>query len=825
MTTHSYLQWYFRKLRTPVHFDSSKTCLLMIMSVCLVLPCPATRANGPQRVGDDLPLGSVTVDDDFWTPMMEVWQRTTIRDCFAKFENDGAFRNFERIRDGRAESHESAPWFDGLVYEMIAASSDFLARHPDPQLQHQLDEYAKLIAAAAERDPDGYINTYTQLEDPTKRWGRNGGNLRYQHDVYNIGCLVEAAVHHYQATGDTRLLKTATTLVGHMAEEFGFPPRLNVIPGHALPEVTLVSLYQLLRDDPALAQEVCGEVEVESILRLAEFFVQARGHYEGRTSLEAYAQDARPVAELQTMEGHAVRATLLCAGMAALAQERPDGVYRECTQRLWQNMTTRRMYITGAVGAIAHDERFGDDYELPNDGYMEICGSVAAGMFHHNMGVLTGDGKYYDELERVLYNGILAGVSQSGDQYLYTNPLTASAQQRRWQWHGCPCCPPMFLKMMGALPGYIYSTRDDGVAVNLFIGSHASLPIGDQQVTIHQSTDYPWNGSIHLKLQLDSPSEFTVRVRLPQWCDAPRLRVNGKPVDSPRVEQGYAVLTRQWSTGDAIQLELPLVPQLVHDNPLVTTNQGYVAIERGPLVYCLENCDNQNLLSHLYFDQDTTLRVESRDDLLGGIDAIRCTANVRGVPAEASESDSAEADHTIEALAIPFYAHSNRQPTARRVWLPEQRQLAEAQKPATIASQAEWTASHCWSGDTTAALNDQLDVAASDDQTTPRFSWWNHRGTTEWVQADLADSTEVSEVQVYWWDDRRLGAHCRTPLRWRVLTLQEGEWKPIAEQTAGATAMDRFCSITFPRQSLSTLRIEVELQPEWSAGILEVQIK
>lgn len=382
----------------------------------------------------------------------------------------------------------------------------------------------------------------------------------------------------------------------------------------------------------------------------------------------------------------------------------------------------------------------------------------------------------------------------------------------------------MFLKMMGAMPRYIYSERDDGVAVNLFVGSRASMRVAGTDVSIRQTTNYPWDGKVELTLGVASPSEFALRVRVPRWRQSVQISVNGETIASPSMERGYAVLSRRWSEGDKVLLDLPLAPRFVNANRQVAANRGRVAIQRGPLIYCLEGCDNDDLLRHLYVSQDAALRVESRADLLRGVEVVRCQARLRGEAKLDSDGLSENTDETRQAVAIPFFAHSNRGATTRCVWVPEQRSLAEVMKTPTIASEATWTASHVWPGDTVAALNDQLDITASDDQTIPRFTWWDKRGTTEWVQADFAEPTEVSEVRVYWWDERRLGAHCRTPAKWRVLSLQDGAWRPIRGQSEGPTDMDRYGAITIPRQTLKAVRIEAELQPKWSAGILEVEI-
>lgn len=802
--------------------------LALFLSVS-VFSCTALFGQWPANI-KDVPLERVSITEGYWDSQRQVWQQTTIRDCLDKFERDGAFENFQRVIDGRRSGHQGEPWFDGLVLEVIRAASDFFRSHPDPGLRARIDAYVELICDAAEKDPHCFLSTYTQLETPDRRWGRNGGSLRFQHDVYNAGCLIETGVHDYEATGNTRLLGVAAKLATHMAQSFGPPPKQNVVPGHALPEEALVKLYRVFQSHPELSQQIGQDIDAASFLSLAEFFVEGRGHHEGRTSFGSYAQDDIPVLQQETIEGHAVRATLLCAGLAAVAKTRPSETYFDAAERQWQNMTGRRMYVTGGVGAIAHDERFGDDYELPNDGYLETCAAVGAAFFHHNMHQVSPQGKFIDEFERVLYNAILSGVSLSGNRYLYESPLTANASRRRWDWHPCPCCPPMFLKLMGALPGYIYSESDDAIYVNLFIPSSASLSTATGTVQLRQQTEYPFDSSvkIHVSPEQASGLETALMLRVPGWCNGFEIEVNGQVIADPVVEDGYVKLSRRWNEEDVVDVQFSMPAKFVSSHPNVKSNLGRVAVQKGPLVYCFEDTDNQNQLNSAYLSPQANIVVVRRPDLLGGMDTVVIKAKRRiETQSDAElyrESNSSAEGEPIQLIGIPFFAHSNREPTARKVWLPTTITLAEPASQPSVASRASWSASHCFSGDTIQSINDQLGVAASDDQSIPRFTWWDHRGTKEWLQCDLAEPTRLSEVRVYWWDERRIEQHCRVPASWRVLHRRDGQWLPLGEPGSGPTEMDRFNSIRFPATTIESLRIEVELQPEWSGGVLEIQL-
>lgn len=626
-----------------------------------------------------LPIQSVRIDDPFWSPKREVWRKVTIADCFDKFEKDGALTNFDKIRDGRGGEHGGPPWYDGLVYEMITASADFMREQPDAQLQHRIDGYIERIAAAAAKDPNGYINTYTQLKEPTHRWGTNGGNDRWEHDLYNAGCLVEAAVHYYRATGNPQLLRVATKLANHMCDVMGPPPRQNIIPGHAIGELSFTELFQLFRADSGLKKQIPFNIDESRYLRLAQFWIDNRGNHDGRRDLGAYDQDDRPVVQQPTIEGHAVRATLMATGLTALASETNRDEYCTTARRLWQNMVERRMYVTGGVGAIAGDEKFGDDYVLPNNGYLETCAAVGAAFFHHRMNLDTADARSADELERVLYNGALCGVSLSGNRYFYENPLEAGKNRLRWEWHACPCCPPMFLKLMSALPSYIYATDTKGLYVNLYVGSTAHTMVGGTQVVLRQATNYPWSGDVRISIESERPAEWDLNLRVPAWCQAPAgheelyvpagrpqsgaftVTVNGQAMTF-EIEKGYAKLHRRWLHGDVIEITMKMPARRLEPNSKIAATVGRVALSRGPLLYCLESIDNQRQVRNTSLPDSAELRIDSRPNLLGGITIVRASAL-------ASAAESA-VPKPIDLIAIPYYANANRGPVSMRVWIP-----------------------------------------------------------------------------------------------------------------------------------------------------------
>jgi DUF1680 family protein len=654
----------------------------------------STRADELHRL-EPVPIDQVVIEDEFWSPKRKVWQEVTIRDSFTKFENykTGTLNNFDRVRAGERGNHAGDPWWDGLIYEMIRGSSDFLLNKPDPDLERQLDGYIARITAAAAINPNGYINTYTQLVEPGHEWGLNGGFQLWQHEIYNLGALVEAGVHYYRATGKTALLIAGVRIANYMSEFMGPPPKKNLVPCHPLPEEALVRLFELFREKPSLKGELGLPVNEEDYLKLAEFWIENRGNNigkpdwenhraaeqfvrnqeygTGRPSWGAYAQDDAPVFEQKDIHGHAVRATLLCTGIAAAARVNGDEHYRKTAIRLWENMVDRRMHITGGVGAFAQEERFGSDYMLPNDAYLETCAAVGAGFFHHNMNTAFGDSRYVDELERVLYNGALSGVSLKGDSYFYQNPLVADTTRTRWSWHTCPCCPPMFLKMMGAMPSYIYATDPESVYVNLFVGSKARTEVKGAKVSIRQVTRYPWEGKVRITVNPEKSLPFALMLRIPGWCNGETVSVNGQRIQTEQRVRGYLRIDRTWNSNDVIELSMPMPVRQVYANPLVQANVGRSAIMRGPLVYCVESADN-SAVPQLMLPRSAVVKDEFDEATLGGVVVITADGAMIDSSTQALYTTSPRAYPSRPATikVIPYYANANRGPVDLAVWLP-----------------------------------------------------------------------------------------------------------------------------------------------------------
>ncbi len=804
---------------------------------------------------EPIPLAAVDINDSFWTPKLQTYYNVTIDDVFTKFENDrgGAFNNFDRVFNGQSGYHAGPEWYDGLLYETIRGASDMLITHYSHTLEDRLDAYIARIARAAAVSGDGYINTWTQLMEPDHRWGENGGFERGQHDVYNAGALVEAGIHHYYATGKTELLTVAVNMANLMCDYMGPPPKHNIIPSHELPEEAFVKLYLLFEENPDLSNQIPAPVRPADYFSLSEFWIKNRGNHcglpdwenwsfqacvdwirnknygDGRPSWGAYAQDHKSVFEQDEILGHAVRAGLLCTGICAAAVVNIDEDYFQAANRLWESAVHRKMYITGSVGSLSQDEAFGPDYYLPNNGYLETCGTIAMGFFHHYMNMALGDAKYIDELERDLYNGILGHISLEGTSYYYFNPLESS-NDARWNWHVCPCCPPMFLKIIGALPSYIYACdkKEDSLYVNLFIGGNSRFNIHGTSVVITQQTNYPWQGDVRIELLPDEPVELGVNIRIPGWVQgienpgglyysngssqAVAVRINNEPLSDLNIEKGYCRIRRIWSPGDKIELTLPMEVRRIHAHPNVAADAGRIAFMRGPIVYCLESIDQPVPLRTYYFPATVNLTPEWRPGLLNGVMVLTGQAPVK--------TSSGSQMNTV--TAVPFYARANRQVQDLVVWLPTSPELAAAFDPYQLFTPS---ASHCWRNDTVHALNDGIEPKSSADDSISRFTWWDHKGTAEWVQYDLNTVRSISSSSVYWWNDTVSGGQCHVPVFWKLLYRSNGHWLPVPNPSGYETGSNLYNTVDFTPVITDAIRIEVQLQTEFSGGILEWKVQ
>jgi hypothetical protein len=777
-----------------------------------------------------VPFTAVEVGPGFWAPRMETNRQTTVPYCFDRCEETGRISNFVAAAEKNPDGFEGIFFNDSDVFKIVEGASYALALKPDPELDKYLDDLIAKFAAAQE--PDGYL--YTAKTSQSK--GAHGRDprwtgLNHSHELYNVGHMYEAAVAHYQATGKRNFLDIAIKNADLIAKVFGpNPGQLTHVPGHEEIEIGLVRLYRATGD--------------KKYLDLSKFFVDMRGNKEKRESLYGeYAQDHAPVVSQSEAVGHAVRGGYFYAGVADVAALAGDKQYIDAIDRIWQDVVDRKLYLIGSVGQQGAGEGYAGAYQLTNlKAYNETCAAIALALWNHRMFLLHGDGKYADVLERIVYNGFLSGVSLSGDTFFYPNPLECDMKFKfnqgsleRSPWFGCSCCPSNVVRFLPSIPGYVYAVRDRDLYVNLFLAGKGTIDLNGEAVEVVQETDYPWDGKIRMTVSPKAARQFALRVRIPAWVrgqvlpsdlyryedPAPAkwtLSVNGKAIDA-QLDTGYAVLDREWKPGDVVELDLPMPVRRVLANEQIEFDRGRVAIERGPLVYCIEGADHDGKVLDMWLADNVKLTPEHCSDLLGGVTVVRGEAS--GVY---RSEDGTIRSRPKSITMIPYYAWCHRGANEMEVWLPQSANLAVVPPLPTIAGTSKVTASHTWQGDAGEALNDQIEPASSIDHEIPRFTWWDHRGTADWVQYDFAKPATVSEADVYWFDDTGRG-QCRVPQSWKLMYRDGEKWKPVKTSSEFSTDKDRFVEIEFTPVQTDALRVEVQLQPEFSGGILEWRVK
>ncbi|HUU16260.1 MAG TPA: beta-L-arabinofuranosidase domain-containing protein [Sedimentisphaerales bacterium] len=597
----------------------------------------------------------VVIADEFWAPRMETNRKVTVPYDFKKCEGTGRIDNFAKAGGLMEGNFEGIYFNDSDLYKVIEGAAYSLKSHPDPELEEYVDGVIDKIAAA--QWEDGYLYTFYSLPErqPEKRWT----DVRNKHELYCAGHFFEAAVAYYQATGRRKILDVAIRLADYIDSVFG-PDKKRDVPGHEEIEIGLVKLYRVTGNEKYLA--------------LAKFFLDERGQSERREIYGDYCQDHKPVVEQDSAVGHAVRAGYLYSGMADVAALTGDNGYVEALERIWWDVVSKKLYITGGVGARRGGESFGEDYELPSKtAYCETCAAIANAMWNHRMFLLGGEAKYIDVLERVIYNGFLSGISLSGDEFFYPNPLASDGDYERSPWFDCACCPVNIVRFVPSLPGYAYAQQGDVLYVNLFVGGSATIRLADNTVRLKQETRYPWDGDIEITVEPERSAKFAIYVRIPGWArnepvpsdlyrflnessEKVTLKVNGKSVDL-NIDKGFASIRRKWKKGDSIELNLPMPIRRVVSHPNVKDNAGRTAIQRGPVVYCFEGVDNPQGVSKLVLPPEAQLHTEYHGDLLGGIVKL----NGQGKMPQKS----------VEVVAIPYYAWAHRGKSEMAVWLPE----------------------------------------------------------------------------------------------------------------------------------------------------------
>jgi len=620
-----------------------------------------------ERKLQPLKLSDVRIDGAFWAPRLETNREVTIPHEYAMCKKTGRIDAFKLDWKPGQQNPPHIFW-DSDVEKWLEAASYSLVTHPDSGLRRRADRVASLIAAA--QQPDGYLNVHFTVVEPEKRWT----NIRQLHELYCAGTLMEAGVAHYEASGKRTLLDAACRYADYIDSVFG-PGKRTGYPGHEEIELALIKLYR-----------TTGE---KRYLSLAKYFIDQRGTQPHFFDAEAAAlgedpevirarryeqyQAHLPVREQKDAVGHAVRATYLYSGMADVAAETGDESLLAACRRLWESATARRMYITGGVGSTRHGEAFTFDYDLPNESaYAETCAAIGLVFFAHRMLQIEADGRYADVMERALYNGVLSGVSLDGKGFFYVNPLASSGLHHRQGWFECACCPPNIARLLASLGIYVYSTAERAVYVHLYVGGQGKAEIGGQRIALTQQTNYPWEGGVEVTVSLAQPTAFDLMLRIPGWCAAHQIQVNGRAV-SVRLSKGYARLRREWRNGDRVQLSLAMPVERICSHPHVAENAGKVALQRGPVVYCLEQCDHSADVRSIVLPDRARLKARFDRKLLGGVATIEGTGlapSLAGWRGQLYRAASAAKTRPVKMKAVPYYAWDNRAEGAMTVWMP-----------------------------------------------------------------------------------------------------------------------------------------------------------
>jgi DUF1680 family protein len=772
-----------------------------------------------------VPVAKVAITDGFWHQRLDAHFNSGLDHALDQCRKTGRLDNFEIAAGLKTGAHQGACFNDSDVYKILEGMAYSTSGPMKPEHRKFLDDFIGVLGKA-QRD-DGYLYTYYQVKNEMDRRWTDIANM---HEDYCAGHLFEAGATHYRMTGRRELLDISLKFADHLDRTFG-PGKKTEPPGHEEVEMALADLYR-----------ITGE---QRYLNLARFLLEQRGVHPGNW----YDQNHLPLLDGTETVGHAVRAVYGFCGMAEIAALTGDDRYLKALDRYWHSVTDTKMALSGGIGGGLW-EAFDKPYFLPNrTSYNETCGSIAQVLWNHRMFRLTGDGKYLDVLERALYNGTLTGVQLTCDAFFYPNQLEGGPTKRQ-PWFDCACCPSNIARILPAQPGYLYATKGDTLFACLYAASNASFELAGTQVKVAQQTAYPWDGKVVLTLSPQAPKAFSLALRIPGWAynqpvpgDLYRylgasqaklgITVNGKPADV-ELAKGFATITRTWQPGDSVTLELPMAVRQVIAHEKVREDAGRVALERGPIVYCVEGIDNDKLdVPHnLLLKENTAFKAEFRSDLLGGVAVVTGEAELVKRGADGKEVTSEPRRFT----AVPYFARANREPSPMAVFLLRDPSAAILPPVPSLATRAKVSSSN-GKGDF-ASLCNQVIPARSADTSRGLFTWDDRLGTTEWVQYDFAEPTTISSSSVYWYD--RFGTAQRLPKVWRLFYRAGDEWKPVVTKDPFGLATDTFNTVSFTPVKTAALRLEADLQDsfldpylaiptsqpsKFSAGILEWSVK
>ena len=808
----------------------------MKRTALIVLAAAVCIGSGAQTKGSHgypitpVPFTKVKVTDSFWGQRLKASRDVTIPLAFSKCEETGRYTNFEKAANP-SDSYEVKGYsFDDTdVYKTIEGASYSLQTYPDKKLVHYIDSVLDIVAKAQEKD--GYLYTSRTMNPKhphewagDKRWSKVED---LSHEFYNLGHMVEGAVAHFQATGSRKFLDIACRYADCVCREIGTKPgQVCVVPGHQIAEMALCKLYVLTGEQRYLDQ--------------AKFFLD----YRGKTTIKTeYSQSHKPVVEQDEAVGHAVRAAYMYAGMADVAALTGDKSYINAIDNIWNNIVEKKLYITGGIGATNNGEAFGKNYELPNmSAYCETCAAIGNVYVNYRLFLLHGESKYYDVLERSLYNGLISGVSLDGGGFFYPNPLESMGQHQRQPWFGCACCPSNIARFIPSLPGYVYAVNKRDVYVNLFMSNTSQLSVAGKGITLEQQTQYPWDGDIAIKVAANKAGQWAMKVRIPGWVrnevvpsnlyeftDNLRpqynITVNGNAVNGKLTDDGYFTIDRKWKKGDVVRVHFDMDPRTVRANNNVEADRGFVAIERGPLVYCAEWPDNDFDIMGALVNQSPKMTVE--DGTLHAKDKKVADYYIKVIKTDAQllsfDKQGRLNTEDVKLSLIPYYAWCHRGSGKMRVWLSQDLSSSRPEQPATLASLSKVTAST--PAASLSAVNDRLVPKDGTDRSMPYYHWWPKQGVTEWIAYEFPEASTVQSSTVYWYDDGPWGG-CRVPKAWRIFFKNDnGEWQSVSGADKYPTTKGTACTVNFEPVKTKSIKIEIDLPSENSAGLFEWSVK
>jgi uncharacterized protein len=783
---------------------------------------------GNAQLAKDYPIRPVAftqvqVMDNFWAPKIKVNADVTIPYTLEQCRKTGRIDNFLVAAGKKAGDKLTEYTFDDTdLYKIIEGASYGLQVTKNPQLEKYLDTLIAIIGDAQEED--GYLYTFrtAKMQKPhewigSKRWEKEED---LSHELYNSGHLFESAVANYQATGKKTLLNIAIKNADLLVKTFGYGKE-EKFPGHQIIETGLTKLYR-----------VTGKKEY---LDLAKFFLDLRGT-PGHLNHE-YSQAHKKVIDQHDAVGHAVRATYMYTGMADVAALSGNQQYLKAIDDIWRDVVEKKLYITGGIGATGAGEAFGKAYDLPNmSAYAETCAAIANVYWNSRMFLLHGDAKYIDVMERTLYNGLLSGVSLSGDRFFYPNPLASMGQHQRSAWFGCACCISNMTRFLPSMPGYVYGQNENDLYVNLFVGSVSRIKLPAGNISIKQQTNYPWDGKNELTINPEKSTKFALHIRIPGWAvnqpipgdlyvdeiktSTPvTLYLNGKPLQY-RIEKGYAVLDRIWKKGDKVSLQLPMDVKRIVANENVKDDKNRFALQRGPIMYCLEGPDNKDAaVMNIVVKKDAPVEAVYNPDLLNGV----MTLQMKGSSTKRQVNSDELIKTTQDVVAIPYYSWANRGPGEMEVWIPFEESAAKPTPAPTIASKSK-VSSSISNPRMLKGLSDQYDPKDSRDASATYLHWWPKKNTIEYVQYDFDKEYTVSQSSVYWYDDGPFGG-CRIPASWKLLYKQGDQWIPVAFKGDYEISKDKFNTIQFEPVTTTGLKIEIQQPVDHSTGLHEWNVK